>query len=60
MKVTRVLTMQRAESGPAEVTRDNHLDFGAAELEGFPNLQLGVALQARGGACGAAALVCVG
>ncbi|PRW57460.1 universal stress [Chlorella sorokiniana] len=48
MKMARALTLmpQRADSGGSdEVTRDNSLDFGAAELGEFPNLQLGVALQ---------------
>lgn len=48
MKMARALTLmpQRPESGGSDdVTRDNSLDFGAAELAGFPNLQLGVALQ---------------
>lgn len=48
MKMARALTLmpQRPDSaGSDEVTRDNSLDFGAAELAGFPNLQLGVALQ---------------
>lgn len=48
MKMARALTLmpQRPDSaGSEEVTRDNSLDFGAAELAGFPNLQLGVALQ---------------
>ncbi len=46
--MARALTLmpQRPESGGSDdVTRDNSLDFGAAELAGFPNLQLGVALQ---------------
>lgn len=46
MKVMRVLTMQRSESAGDVVTRDNSMDFGAAELAGF-NLQLGVVLQVR-------------
>lgn len=48
MKMARALTLmpQRTDSGGSDdVTRDNSLDFGAAELADFPNLQLGVALQ---------------
>ena len=46
--MARALTLmpQRTDSGGSDdVTRDNSLDFGAAELADFPNLQLGVALQ---------------
>lgn len=44
MKLVRVMTlMQRGDSND-EVTRDNSIDFGAAELAGY-NLNLNVCLQ---------------
>lgn len=53
MKVMRALTLQRIDSVSDEVTRDNAIDFGAAELEGY-NVQLNVVLQVglgRAGLC---------
>ena len=55
MKLMRAMTMHRDTEGAAaaEVTRDNSIEFGAAELAGF-NLQLNVTLQVgvRGGQAG--------
>jgi hypothetical protein len=56
MKLMRAMTLQRDSdlATAAEVTRDNSIEFGAAELAGY-NLQLNVTLQvgAHGWAGGA-------
>lgn len=49
MKLVRAMTLQR--EGSAEVTRDNSIDFGAAELAGFRSVHLNVALQVGGLLC---------
>lgn len=44
IKFMRVMTLQRADSFSEEVTRDNSIQFGAAELAGY-NVHLNVTLQ---------------
>jgi hypothetical protein len=44
MKLMRAMTMQKAESA-GEVTLDNSISFGAAELEGYKTVHLNVVLQ---------------